>query len=136
MSTSESPPVPERPTEPTDPYEFSEVQNALIGRLASRMSFVGVFAAVTGLVSIVFGATKRDPGTVLLGILYGLIGVWTARAGASFHSVAVTTGHDIANLMKALDELRKVFTLQYWLCLIALVLALLLLGTTAVGTFG
>jgi hypothetical protein len=34
--------------------------------------------------------------------------------------------------MAALVDLRKLYTLQYWICLIALVATLVLLGTSAV----
>jgi hypothetical protein len=100
------------------------------------MFFVGLFAVVIGVLTLTLGILRADAGTGLAGVLYLVIGGWTARAGGAFRSVAVTTGHDISSLMAALDDLRKVFTLQYWLCLVALVLALLLLLSPALGGAG
>jgi hypothetical protein len=119
-----------------DPYEFTEAQGRVIARLGSKMRFVGAFAVGIGVIALVYAGMRRDPGLALLGLLYLVTGGWTARAGSSFRSVALTQGSDITNLMAALNELRKLFTLQYWICLVAIVLALVLLGASVVGTVG
>src|SRR5262245_45470643 len=87
---------------PSDGYEFSPEQNAVILRLASRMQFVGLFALGLGVVAIVAGAVHKEYGVMFGGILYAVIGLWTERAGRSFRFIAVTEGHDIRHLMHAL----------------------------------
>jgi hypothetical protein len=95
------------------------------------MQFVGWFAVGIGVIAAMIGAGERDASPVLVGLLYGIIGFWTARAGGFFRKAAEHRGHDVEHLMHALVEMKKLFTLQYWVCLVALVGALLLLSTTA-----
>jgi hypothetical protein len=105
-------------------YEFSGSQNELIKNLADKMRFVayfliaaGVLAAIGGLVSLRGGGF----GGIINGVVYVLIGVWTNSAASAFRRIVETQGNDIENLMGALGELRKLYTLQYWLLIIALV---------------
>jgi hypothetical protein len=132
MTTSESPPEASGPQSPTDSFEFTPEQNALFATLGTKMQFVGIFALGLGLVAVLLGLSHRDSGPILAGVLYGIIGLWTAHAGSQFRFVSWTNSHDISHLMAALRDLRKMYTLQYWICLIALVAALVLLGTSAV----
>jgi hypothetical protein len=116
-----------------DGYEFTPEQNVLFAGLASKMQFVGLFALGVGIVAIVLGALRRDVGILFSGSLYALFGLWTERSSRSFRFVAATQGHDIRHLMRALNDLRRLFTLQYWICLAALVATILLLGVSVVG---
>jgi hypothetical protein len=50
-----------------------------------------------------------------------LIGIWTLNAGKSFRLVVDTKGHDIPHLMNALNSLRKLYTLMFWILIIGLV---------------
>jgi uncharacterized membrane protein len=106
--------------------------------LAKRMKFVGVFyivvGALVGLIGLV--ALFFSP---LVGIVYILsllpqllIGLWTTNAATSFRQIVDTKGHDIPYLMNALASLRKLYTLQFWLLIIAM--ALIVLGIAA-GVF-
>jgi uncharacterized membrane protein len=106
--------------------------------LAKRMKFVGVFyivvGALVGLIGLV--ALFFSP---LVGIVYILsllpqllIGLWTTNAATSFRQIVDTRGHDIPYLMNALASLRKLYTLQFWLLIIAM--ALIVLGIAA-GVF-
>jgi hypothetical protein len=132
MSTSDAPPPPSAPTRgPSDGYEFSPGQNVVFAKLATRMQFVGLFAMGAGLLAIGAGAFRRDVFAILSGILYAVIGLWTERSGFSFRAVATTEGHDITNLMKGLGDLEKLYTVQFWVCLIALVVAIILAAATA-----
>lgn len=122
------------PEPATDAYEFPTEANAVFTTLGSRMRFVGVFTLGIGLVAVLVGLARRDgqdAAAILAGVLYAIIGFWTARAGGQFRSVAWTRGHDLAHLMAALIALRKLYSLQYWICLIALLAALVLLGSSA-----
>lgn len=121
-------------------YEFSQSQNELISDLAAKMRFVsmfliglGVLATITGLVTILRGGFS----SIISGIVYLVIGIWTNKAASSFKMIVETQGNDIENLMGALGELRKLYTLQYWLLIIALVfIAIGLVLAVVGGIFG
>lgn len=122
MSTGEEPaPAPEH-------YEFTENQNALIGDLAKKMGLVGAVLVAFGLVALVFGvvALFRLPaaGTaqVIQGVIYLLLGFWTYQASGSFRTIVSTAGRDVGHLMDGLNSLQKMYTLMYWVIIVALVL--------------
>jgi len=108
-------------------YEFTTTQNESIRVLSRRMTFVGIFYVVAsvliglaGLVALFFAP--------LIGVLYIilltpqlLIGIWTINAANSFKLVVDTRGHDIPHLMSALSSLWKLYTLMFWLLIVALV---------------
>ncbi|EAW34528.1 hypothetical protein [Lyngbya sp. PCC 8106] len=114
-------------------YEFSTSQNELIGDLAKKMNFVAILLIVIGILGIVVGVVNLFTGLaasektviVLNNLIQGffslLIGTWTRNAAKAFKQIVTTAGTDIENLMIALGELRKLYTLQYWLVIIALV---------------
>lgn len=108
-------------------YEFSAHENTVLEKLASRMHFVGLFALAIGILVIVAGVLRHRPFAIISGAFYALFGIWTQRASASFHDVVDTKGRDIHHLMHAVDDLRKLYTVQYWMCLIALAIAIGLL---------
>jgi hypothetical protein len=141
MEPREPTPTPAEPATPppavkSDGYEFSSEQDVLIAALASKMKFVGLFALGLGVVAIIYGALRRDPGVIVSGALYGVIGLWTERSAVSFRHIATTHGHDIGHLMHALRDLRRLYTLQYWVCLISLVAMLIVLGASVLGSRG
>ena len=129
---------PDEPARSQPPYEFSPSQDEIVRALAGKMKFVGVFYVLTscflclaGLVCLFFSP--------LLGVFYLillipelLIGIWTIHAAHSFRLVVDTTGRDIPHLMGALTDLRKLYTLMFWLLIAALVFVLL---AAAVGVF-
>jgi hypothetical protein len=111
-------------------YEFSGSQNELIGDLSKKMNFVGilmiaaaVLSLITGILALVaaFAEGTFDISSILQGILLLFVGLWTRNAAQAFKRVVTTTGTDIENLMGALGELRKLYTLQYWLTVIVLI---------------
>lgn len=106
------------------PYEFNNTQNQLIRELSEKMRFVGYFliglgilVAIGGLISIARGGL----GNIVQGIVQILIGFWTNKAASAFKQIVDTQGSDIENLMGALGELRKLYTLQYWLYIVAFI---------------
>jgi hypothetical protein len=115
-------------------YEFNEEQNALIGGLAARMRFVGMFLIVLGVLALVGAAATardvRDGHLVVFGIFQIVLGAWTRSAAKGFRQVVETQGADINHLMEALADLRKLYTLQYWLVILALVVLVITLVTT------
>ena len=118
-------------------YEFSSSQNELIGDLAQKMNFVAILLIAFGILGILTGlinlfralGTPETAGIVLSNIIQGvfslLIGTWTRNAAKAFKKIVTTAGTDIENLMMALGELRKLYTLQYWLVIIGLVFILI-----------
>lgn len=105
-------------------YEFNNTQNKLIRELSEKMRFVGYFliglgilVAIGGLVLIARGGI----GNLIQGIVQIVIGFWTNKAASAFKQIVDTQGNDIENLMGALGELRKLYTLQYWLYIVALI---------------
>lgn len=107
------------------PYEFNNTQNQLIRELSQKMRFVGYFLIALGALLILAGIVSFRAGglsTIIQGIVQLIIGIWTAKAASSFQLIVKTQGGDIENLINALGELRKLYTLQYWLFIIALVL--------------
>ncbi len=132
-------------------YEFSSSQNELIGDLAKKMSFVAILSIVAGVITLIsaiviliaaFTEPQRFPEAInalIQGIFFLLIGTWTKNAGSAFKRIVTTAGTDIENLMGALGELRKLYTLQYWLVILLLVFIILgivagiILGFVAAG---
>lgn len=109
-------------------YEFSSSQNELIKQLAEKMRFVayfligvGVLIAISGLFTLLRGGI----GNIINGVVQIIIGVWTNKAASSFQLMVDTQGNDIENLMGALGELRKLYTLQYWLLIVTLIFMVL-----------
>jgi len=117
-------------------WEFSPVQNVLIARLAGRMRFVGgsliVLAVLLALWSVL-GPRQGDMLALQIGLILGLTGLWSARAGAALARVTRTAGSDIALLMRALGEMQKLYELQYW---VFVALALLLGATLLMAITG
>lgn len=111
-------------------YEFDARQNELVGELAKRMLWVAYFLLLAGaLVGVVGMGTLTERGIFSLiqaGFMI-IIGVWTKRAAAAFDGIVQTEGSDIANLMVALGELRKLYTLQFWVIALAIGMLVILL---------
>lgn len=112
-------------------YEFNSTQEKLVQALANKMRFVsffliaiGILRFITGIVALIRGAPLIDAiisGAIISGIIILLIGFWTYTAASSFNRIVKTQGNDIENLMNALKELRKLYTLQFWLFIIVLI---------------
>ncbi len=126
--------------EATPQYEFSFSENAIIGNLGSKMSFVGLFMVGVGLfffVSVIIRWVRThylEVGLLFLTLVFIVVGIWTHRAGREFRSVSDTHGKDISHLMGALENLLKLYTLLYLLFFISLVFAVIQLG--AHGLYG
>ena len=109
-------------------YEFSSSQNQVIKQLADKMRFVsyfligvGVLNALIGIIGLFSTTLRGSFGEIITGILLSLLGFWTYKASISFQRIVSTQGNDVENLMGALAELRKLYTLQYWLLIITLI---------------
>ena len=117
-------------------YEFTGSQNELIRDLAKKMRFVSYFLIGVGVLSVVSGlltVLRGGGGSIVNGIVYIVIGIWTTSAASSFQKIVDTQGNDIENLMLSLGELRKLYTFQYWLLIIALVFLALVFVLALLG---
>jgi hypothetical protein len=116
------------------PYEFTPSQDDIIATLAKKMKFVGVFYLVASAIVALAGfvAFFFSPLVALFYLLMVtpelLIGIWTVHAAHSFKLVVETKGRDIPHLMDALTDLRKLYTLMFWLLLAAFVFVLLVIA--------
>ena len=112
-------------------YEFTLMQDEVIRALSKKMNFVGYFyivaSAMVGLAGLGFMFVNVLIGCFYLILLTPelLIGIWTLNAGKSFRLVVDTKGQDIPYLMSALNSLRKLYTLMFWLLIIGLVFMVL-----------
>lgn len=99
------------------------------------MGFVGILLIAAGVVSLISGIlTAFSPqglgvgiSSIIQGIFTLIVGLWTRNASLAFKQIVTTAGSDIENLMIALGELRKLYTLQYWLVMIVLIFLVLAL---------
>ncbi|MCL6434925.1 MAG: hypothetical protein K6T90_12060 [Leptolyngbyaceae cyanobacterium HOT.MB2.61] len=105
-------------------YEFNDSQNGLIKDLSQKMRFVAYFSIVVGILAIVGGLFTFARGglsSLIQGVIAIVIGTWTLNAANAFKLIVDTQSNDVENLMGALGELRKLYTLQYWLLIIAII---------------
>jgi hypothetical protein len=121
-------------------YEFNESENMVLRELAGSMSFVGVFNVIGGVLLMLLGVLALfAAGPVALvyivqGIVNLLIGIWTRSSAGGFTRVVETEGNDIANMMHALGELRRVYNLQKIVIIVTMVLvALAIVGVVLLG---
>ena len=109
-------------------YEFNEAQNMTFGVLASRMKFLGILnlalAVLVGLFSVL--ALFASPLTIVVSgpqvAMLVVMGIWMVNASSSFRMIVDSHGQDITHLMTAMDALRKLYNLQFWLTIAVLVL--------------
>lgn len=110
-------------------FEFSNTQENTIGSLAGKMRFVGTLLLIVGVLSVlggIFVLLSQAPGGIgglIQGGTYTVIGLWTRNAADSFRQIVDTQGSDVSNLMQALGQLLRLYTLQYWLIMILVVIA-------------
>lgn len=111
-------------------YEFNSEQNQLLSDLATKMTFVGIFAIIIGTLDVFWALywLITSPWQAALengiqAVMYLLIGIWVFKAAGSFRQIVLTQGNDIQNLMKALLEFKRLFTLLSSLLVIFLIFA-------------
>ena len=110
----------------TTSYEFSSTEERLIEDLAKKMKFVSYFLIAIGVLQLFSGVLRitivEGISIIINGIINLAIGLFTYQAATSFALVAKTRGHDIQNLMDGLKQLKKLYGLQYWLLIVAIVI--------------
>ncbi len=127
--------------QPQTGYEFQAHENTEFVRLASVMRFVARFQVALGTITVVATvlALLKEAywiGLILLAqvALNVLCGWWVLGAAKSFQEIVDTQGSDVSHLMTAINKLRKIFTFQRGLILVALLVAAV--GTIALGFAG
>ena len=121
------------------PYEFDDAQNATFAKLADAMTFVAaamiLLSAAVGVAVIALARSTMIGSAILapLGIAVAVMGAQQFAAARRFRRIVGTRGHDISNLMSALEEMAVAYGVQRWLWMTALIVILLALATTIVG---
>ena len=116
-------------------YEFTQQQNQDIGALAGALRFVGIASVVFGILAGAGAAlvvAKSDvetskavvnvAGSIIQAIFLIFTGIWLTSAASSFREIVATKGRDIAHLMDAIKELRRVYGLQQVFIIIGIIL--------------
>jgi len=118
LASSLAPSAPARGSShpPPGEYEFSENHKEALAALAASTSFVGVCVMLLGLMSGVFALGAGYGGflAVAVGLVAGSavclpLGWWTTAAGRSLSTLVRTRGRDVAHLMDAVVQLRRLF---------------------------
>jgi hypothetical protein len=128
ISTASAPQAASGPTG----YEFSPAQNLTIQVLAQRMKFMGILYMFFGGLMVIWGVILillKAPVQSIVAFaevaLFVFMGLWNYKGADSFQMIVQTEGSDVSHLMNALEDLRKIYNLQYWLMIVVLVLVAL-----------
>lgn len=119
-------------------YEFSAPENVLIRQLVDAMRFVAAASLALAALLLILGVAGLSvQGRAVLGpalgnfaqaLVFALIGVWLQRAVDAFNAIVERTGDDITYLLRALNELTRVFSLQRTVFVLALLVTVLSIG--------
>src|SRR5438874_8115879 len=139
----------------TQPYEFNDEQNRVIGSLGTRMVAVGGVQLLLGLVLLALaamlllawqkGLSVGPPGMPawmpgaavgVVALLPILMGGWVRSAGGSFARIAQSQSRDMWHLMNALGSLDSAFGLARTLVLVVIILSLILTFVAGAAAFG
>jgi hypothetical protein len=113
---SAPPGAPRASAPPHGEFEFSEANKEQLAALAASMSFVGVCVMLLGLMSGTFALAAGYGGFAAIGA--GLVagaavclplGWWATSAGRSLSALVRTRGRDVAYIMDAVGQLRRLF---------------------------
>lgn len=124
------------------PFEFGESEELILSGLASRMRLVGLFILGIGLFVFAYGVIRMvdaralqggEVGYIFAGLLDFVVGIWTFGAGSEFKKIADSPHKDTELLMQGLENLLRLYTLVYWLCLLAILFTLIQVGSVSFG---
>lgn len=110
-------------------WEFGVAADFDFAELSRTMRFVGTMMVVFGALSVLGGVIILVAEEQVLqaalsmteGIIMIVIGSWTRGASESFHLITQTEGNDLDHLNNAIGDLRRIYRLQYWLFILAIV---------------
>lgn len=109
-------------------YEFTDAENAIIDKTASRAKTWGIISIVIGALQLLasLGAVvnKTLLGQAPGGIVALVVGVSFLGAGTSLKNVVQTQGNDIPHMMVALQKISSAFFVQ----IIATIVGVVLVG--------
>jgi hypothetical protein len=117
-------------------YEFGDDDNQTFRDLASALKFVGITSIAFGLLASIVLLREDLLHILMAGIqatLSVVVGGWLYSASTSVERIVATQGSDITNLMAAMRELKKVYSLQRVLYAIAIVLFAIALAVALVS---
>jgi hypothetical protein len=104
------------PAGATAEFEFSEEHKEALAALAASASFVGVCVMLLGFMSATFAAAALYASFAAVGggLFAGAcvcmpLGWWAMSAGRSLSALVRTRGRDVAHLMEAVVQLRRLF---------------------------
>ena len=112
-------------------FEFSKEQNVVIKSLSTCMRWVGAVLLVVGALLCIAGVLRLADGglaSLLTGIIYVVIAVFTYQAANAFRRVVDSTGQDVNHLMAALGSLRNLYRLQVIILAVAALFLIVSLG--------
>lgn len=109
-------------------HEFTALDNQRFSRLATSMQAVamlkflcGIFLLTVGLPRLLEALRNAELATAARNLLSMLvppvIGIWTYRTARHLRRIVATEGSDIKHLMAAVDELSRLYILQFGLWL-------------------
>lgn len=113
-------------------YEFSQVENATIGRLASRAKTWGICSIVIGLILMVLGVVVMIAAPAEVGLPVGGVlsvaalqpvvsGGFYMAAGGAFKNVVDSQGNDVPHMMDAMKKLTNAMRVESIVALLAIV---------------
>ena len=120
-------------------YEFNAQDDARFSRLAASMTFVAVAmsvaSAVAGVAALLMARTTVLGSVMFLppAIVVAIMAVQMLHAASHFRRIVSSSGHDIENMMSAVDQLTRAYRLQRWLWTVTAAIVLGALATTIVG---
>ena len=87
--------------------------------------FFGGLMVIWGVILILLKAPVQSIVAFAEVALFVFMGLWNYKGADSFQMIVQTEGSDVSHLMNALEDLRKIYNLQYWLMIVVLVLVAL-----------
>jgi hypothetical protein len=116
------------------PFVFGESEYLILSGLASKMRLVGLFIVGIGLFVFAYGVLRMvEVGYIFAGLLDFVIGIWTFGAGTEFKKIAENPHKDTELLMRGLENLLRLYTLVYWLCLLAVLFTFVQVSAVGFG---
>ena len=109
----------------TPTFEFTADQNTQFHTASKWMRFAAWIQIIAAVLSVIGWAKTRDGG-LLGGVIFGLVGYWTLGAAKAFRQVAETTGGDVSHVMRAVEQLKRLYKFQGLLFLVMFVLIVIL----------
>ena len=110
-------------------YEFNDMENQIIDKVAGRAKLWGIISTVIGILQTLGSCTAvASPGAAVylpLGIVGIIIGVTFMGVGTSLKNVVNTQGNDVAHMMQALQKLGSAFMIQIVCTIICVVMVVL-----------